>query len=55
VVALDGERRLIRDDEAYVDVQPGAFLLSVSRTLTAHSQAGEKKPTFGSEPGVLNE
>jgi NAD+ kinase len=55
VVALDGERRLIRDDEAYVDVQPGAFLLSVSRTLTAHSQAWEKKPTFGSEPGVLNE
>jgi predicted polyphosphate/ATP-dependent NAD kinase len=41
VVALDGERRLIRGDAAYVDVEPGAFLLSVSRTLAANSLAGE--------------
>ncbi len=38
VVALDGERRLIRGNEAYVEVQPGAHLLSVSRTLAFNSQ-----------------
>lgn len=37
VVALDGERRLVRSDEASVDVVPGASLLSVSRTLAAIS------------------
>ncbi len=33
VVALDGERRLIRSGAASVAVQPGALLLSVSRAL----------------------
>ncbi|MEN8238549.1 MAG: diacylglycerol kinase family protein [Actinomycetota bacterium] len=36
VVALDGERRLIRGDDARIDVVPGAFLLSVSKTLAAN-------------------
>ena len=44
VVALDGERRLIRGDEASVEVTPGAFLLSVSRTLAAISREREKNP-----------
>ncbi|MDH3731621.1 MAG: hypothetical protein OES13_10960, partial [Acidimicrobiia bacterium] len=35
VVALDGERRLVRSRDASVDVVPGALLLSVSRTLAA--------------------
>ena len=33
VVALDGERRLVRTPGVFVDVQPGPFLMSVSRTL----------------------
>jgi hypothetical protein len=40
VVALDGERYLIRSGEAHVEVVPGAFLLSVSKTLAANSQRG---------------
>lgn len=44
VVALDGERRLIRSEGAYVAVTPGAFLLSVSRTLTGAALAGRQNP-----------
>lgn len=51
VVALDGERRLIRNDNAYVDVAPGAFLLSVSKTLAANSQTGGKNSSFGPRTG----
>jgi hypothetical protein len=55
VVALDGERRLIRGDEAYVDVTPGAFLLSVSKTLAANSQTERKNLSFGPHAGDLHE
>jgi hypothetical protein len=55
VVALDGERRLIRGDEAYVEVRPGAFLLSVSRTLAAHSQGSNHRRAFGRDAGVRQE
>ena len=51
VVALDGERRLIRNDNAYVDVAPGAFLLSVSKTLAANPQTGGKNSSFGPRTG----
>lgn len=51
VVALDGERRLSRNDNAYVDVAPGAFLLSVSKTLAANSQTGGKNSPFGPRTG----
>ena len=52
VVALDGERRLIRGDETWVDVRPGAHLLSVSRALAGHAHAYEKSfPPGAASPG----
>jgi hypothetical protein len=53
VVALDGERRLIRNDDAYVEVMPGAFLLSVSKTLAAISRADREHIPFGQHAGDL--
>lgn len=55
VVALDGERRLIRGDEAYVDVAAGAFLLSVSKTLAFNSKTGGTNWSFGPNAGDLEE
>jgi predicted polyphosphate/ATP-dependent NAD kinase len=45
VVALDGERRLVRGDEAAIAVRPGAFLLSVAKTLAAGSAATKSSST----------
>ena len=47
VVALDGERHLIRSGAAHVEVSPGPFLLSVSKTLAAHSRRGDDTPALG--------
>ncbi len=55
VVALDGERRLISGDEARVDVRPGAFLLSVSRTLAAHTQGQPNKSAAGPRRSEVDE
>jgi hypothetical protein len=41
VVALDGERRFVRTDQAHVSVEPGALLLSVARTLAGQSSVWE--------------
>jgi len=53
VVALDGERRLIRNDDAYVEGTPGAFLLSVSKTLAASSRTGRESMAFGQHASDL--
>jgi len=53
VVALDGERRLIRNDDAHVEVTPGAFLLSVSKTLAARSRTDREDIPSGQHAGDL--
>jgi predicted polyphosphate/ATP-dependent NAD kinase len=55
VVALDGERRLIRGDVAYVDVVPGAFLHSVSKTLTANSRTGGRNVSISTPVGDVKQ
>lgn len=55
VVALDGERRLIRDNDAHVDIVPGAFLLSVSRALAADSRMSWENLRFGRHADDLPE
>ncbi len=51
VVALDGERRLVRGDNPFIEVTAGAFLLSVSRALAANSQARQENVPFGPTTG----
>jgi predicted polyphosphate/ATP-dependent NAD kinase len=53
VVALDGERRLVRSDDAYVDIAPGAFLLSVSEILAANSLMDQEMLPSGTHAGDL--
>lgn len=53
VVALDGERRLIRSEDAAVDVKRGPFLLSVSKTLAAVArQTGKDVLSSERQPGT---
>ncbi len=50
VIALDGERRLVRDTGAHIEVRPGAHLLSIVKALERHPSPSDDIGSFGPSP-----